>query len=150
MTIHGAKGLEWPVVVIPDLARRFPWTPSPILFDPDLGAAVDLGGEDGKGVLYHVIAEGKRRAEEAEARRVFYVAPTRARDQLILTSTHEVNGSLSGLTLLAPGLDAAGLGCEVIPFRPEDAVPPELPFSALQSPPACLWAGQLICIACDR
>ena len=138
MTIHGTKGLEWPVVVIPDLARRFPWTPSPILFDPDLGAAVDLGGEDGKGVLYRVIAEGKRRAEEAEARRVFYVAPTRARDQLILTSTHEVNGSLSGLTLLAPGLDAAGLGGGVIPFRPEDAVPPELPVLGPSEPPGLL------------
>ncbi len=138
MTIHGAKGLEWPMVMIPDLARKFPWKPGSVFFDPDLRTAVDLGGEAGKGILYRVIAERKSRVEEAEARRVFYVAPTRARDQLILTSTHEMNGNLSGLTLLAPGLDAAGIKCKAIPFRPEDAVPPELTVPLPSEPPGRL------------
>ncbi|MDP9439921.1 MAG: UvrD-helicase domain-containing protein, partial [Actinomycetota bacterium] len=138
MTVHAAKGMEWPVVVVPDLARVPPWNLSPVLLDPDLGVAVDLGGEDGKGVLYRVLAERKRRAEEAEARRVFYVAPTRARDHLVLTSTHDATGGVCGLALLAPGLALAGLECATVPFLPENAVPPELLIPDPDVPPALL------------
>jgi ATP-dependent helicase/nuclease subunit A len=43
MTIHAAKGLEWPVVVIPDLARAMPSSSSAVAFDPEHGVSVDFG-----------------------------------------------------------------------------------------------------------
>jgi ATP-dependent helicase/nuclease subunit A len=80
MTIHAAKGLEWPVVVVPDLARTMPSSFGAFVFDPELGVAVDFGEEDGEPALHRLIRDKKARLEEGEARRVFYVAPTRARD----------------------------------------------------------------------
>jgi len=129
MTIHAAKGLEWPLVIVPDLARSFPSSSEPILFEPELGVAVeDLGGgeEEGESVLYRVIADRKARGREAESRRLLYVAATRARDHLILTSTEGHTKKLCGLTLLLPGLELAGIECVPELFDPEDARPPDL------------------------
>jgi ATP-dependent helicase/nuclease subunit A len=139
LTIHSAKGLEWPVVVIPDLSRQFPSSSSPVLFDAELGVAVVFGdGEDGEGVLYRLLKNREEKEREAEARRVFYVAPTRARDHLILTSTEWETERLCGLTLLQPGLEAARIECEFVPFLPEDARPPELPSPPPTAPPGLL------------
>jgi ATP-dependent exoDNAse (exonuclease V) beta subunit len=54
MTIHAAKGLEWPVVVVPDLARRYPSQSYPVLFDPELGVAVNFGEDDREPVLHRL------------------------------------------------------------------------------------------------
>lgn len=72
MTVHQAKGLEWPVVFVPALAdRRFPsimtgrvrqWLLSTSLFDAD---------------RYHGSVDAERK--------LFYVAVTRARDGLALS-----------------------------------------------------------------
>lgn len=136
-TVHGAKGLEWPVVFLPDLARRFPNSSSPVFFDPELGIGLDLGdGEES--ALYRVLADKEKRDREAEARRLFYVAPTRGRDLVVLASTEWEAKGLCGLTLLGPGLQKAGIECEGVPFDPEDALPPELPSPLPQEPPYLL------------
>ena len=132
MTIHAAKGLEWPVMIIPDLARGYPSHSASTLFDPELGVAVKFGDDDGEPVLYRLISDRKLRSEEAEARRLFYVACTRARDHLILMSSQAEANRLCGLSLLQPGLELAHIPYTPVPFRPEHAKPPELP---LPSPP---------------
>jgi ATP-dependent helicase/nuclease subunit A len=138
-TIHSGKGLEWPVVVIPDLARTGPNRPPRVLFEPDLGTALDVSGEsEAEPVLYRVILERRKRREAAEARRVFYVAPTRARDHLILSAAEGLSNRQCGLTLLAPGLDAAGAILSPVVFEEEDARPPELPLSEPAEPPELL------------
>ena len=126
MTIHAAKGLEWPVVVIPDLARAMPSSSGTVAFDPELGVSVDFGEENGQPALHRLIRDKKARLEEDETRRVFYVAPTRARDHLILTCTG-LTERLCGLTVLQPGLELAGIHVSPVPFDPSDAQPPELP-----------------------
>src|SRR5690606_8547169 len=40
LTIHGSKGLEWPVVVVADLDRRGPTQGPPVLIDAALGVAL--------------------------------------------------------------------------------------------------------------
>ena len=136
MTIHAAKGLEWPVVVIPDLARAMPSSSSAVVFDPELGVSVDFGEEEGQPALHRLIRDKKARLEEDETRRVFYVAPTRARDHLILTCTG-LTERLCGLTVLQPGLELAGIPVSPVPFDQRDAQPPELP-SPLPAEPAGL------------
>jgi ATP-dependent helicase/nuclease subunit A len=97
MSIHQAKGLEFPIVVLPDLDRKRPGELERVAFDNELGPlvnpVVDLTvGEDGEesesgnclGWTLHRHRE--RLADDAEALRLFYVALTRARDALVLSS----------------------------------------------------------------
>lgn len=138
MTIHAAKGLEWSVVVIPDLARSQPHTSETVYFDPAYGVALKLENEQGetqKPVLYTCLEHLRKQREDAETLRVLYVALTRARDQLILTATDESGGSLSRLVT---GLAAAGISINTIPFNPELAEPPVPPEPPLPQKPHSL------------
>ncbi len=139
VTIHSAKGLEWPMVVMPDLARGIPSSFGAVVIDPDLGVAINFGEEDGgEPALYRLIVDKKARSQEDEARRVFYVAPTRARDHLVLSSTSGQTERFSGLTVLQPGLQRAGVEFVAVPFLLEDAQPPELPSPTPVMPPRLL------------
>jgi ATP-dependent helicase/nuclease subunit A len=137
MTIHAAKGLEWPVVVISDLARAMPSSSGAVVFDPELGVSVDFGEEEGQPALHRLIRDKKARLEEDEIKRVYYVAPTRARDHLILTCTG-LTERLCGLTVLQPGIEMADLPISPVPYRPEDAKPPKLPAPLPAEPPRLL------------
>ncbi len=126
MTIHAAKGLEWSVVVIPDLTRAKPNDSKVVYFDPSCGVALKLEDEQGetiKPVLYVYLEYLRKQQEQTEALRILYVALTRARDQLILTANKENGG---GLELLKPGLTNAEIPINMIPFNPELAKPPVL------------------------
>jgi ATP-dependent exoDNAse (exonuclease V) beta subunit len=90
-TIHGAKGLEWPVVFLCDLDRDMPGgTNAPSLyFDAEDGIGIKLTDGDapeGEQVCgaYECLHEQARRRDLAEEKRVWYVASTRARDRLVL------------------------------------------------------------------
>ena len=103
MTIHGAKGLEWDVVLIPELERAAP-RPEPRLLDweelEDGGGVVlapILGkGQDAAAALNRWIRGLHAARQLAERRRVFYVACTRAREELHLfgAATTDANGSV--------------------------------------------------------
>ncbi|HEY9898058.1 MAG TPA: UvrD-helicase domain-containing protein [Pantanalinema sp.] len=125
MTVHASKGLEWPLVVVPDLARSAPAGRDRVLLDAERGVALGLGKElEGSGdpALFTILKQEQLAREAAEARRVMYVAITRARDYLMLTSTDPRGGSMD---FLSPGFAAAGLVVEAAPFEAEDALPPE-------------------------
>ena len=77
-TLHGSKGLKWPVVVLPDLDRRVRARSDPVLCDPELGVSVDLGDDKERPMLHRLNSNRKAIAEEAELRRLLYVALTRA------------------------------------------------------------------------
>jgi ATP-dependent exoDNAse (exonuclease V) beta subunit len=87
MTIHAAKGLEFPVVVVADLGRQGTTRQPDLLVDGDR-VGIRLVGIDGsseKALAYDEIADARRAAEDAEERRVFHVAVTRAEERLILS-----------------------------------------------------------------
>jgi ATP-dependent helicase/nuclease subunit A len=96
LTVHGAKGLEWPVVLVPDLAKRFN---AGDRARPGLARIADDGGalelvcgpsadeavEDGAIGLRHALAaEDLAARQTAEEARLFYVACTRAAAELHL------------------------------------------------------------------
>jgi ATP-dependent helicase/nuclease subunit A len=127
------------VVVIPDLARGMPSSSGAVVFDPELGVSVDFGEEEGHPALHRLIRDKKARLEEDETRRVFYVAPTRARDHLILTCTG-LTERLCGLTVLQPDLEVANIPVSPVTFDPRDAQPPELPSPSPAEPAGLLLA----------
>jgi len=83
MTIHQSKGLEFPVVIVPDVDRVRHGPLTPVAFTPELGPMIKdsdcCGGFD----LYQ---HAQRSEELAEIYRLLYVATTRAADYLILSS----------------------------------------------------------------
>jgi ATP-dependent exoDNAse (exonuclease V) beta subunit len=155
LTIHAAKGLEFPVVVVCDAGRTSAQAqPDEILCLPDgrLGIKVaDPASGRRVGVFgYDEVREAERAAEDAESRRLQYVAMTRAIDRLIVAgsldpSRRDRSRSLIGWILdrLESGLDRELLelpGGEKILLRldrPSEAPappPPELEQLALFEP----------------
>ena len=90
MTIHGSKGLEFPVVVLADLQKKFNLQDADgtILIDRENGIApraVDAERRIRYPTLVHQIAADHIRQESlSEELRVLYVALTRAREHLVL------------------------------------------------------------------
>ena len=97
LSIHQAKGLEFPVVILPDLDRKSANDRSKVAVDPEMGLVMNLEveAEEGSGKatrnlgwIVHQHLQDER--DEAEALRVFYVATTRARDLLVLSSAADL------------------------------------------------------------
>ncbi len=90
MSIHAAKGLEFPVVCVADLGRM-PNTQTPdLLIDTErIGLRlVRLDGGRSQATLdYEELCEERRRREAQEEERVLYVAMTRARERLLLSGS---------------------------------------------------------------
>ncbi len=91
MSIHQSKGLEFPVVIIPDTQRQLiNHTTFPnICFDPQIGVGLKvrdpLSGGLVKTSIYTQLWEEDKKREIAERKRLFYVAATRARDHLVIS-----------------------------------------------------------------
>lgn len=107
MTIHGAKGLEWDVVIVPGLEKRARVSGGRLLTWNE----VDSDGEGSANlVLAPIIGRGEESRElndwlnsiekmrdAAERKRLFYVACTRAKEELHLFAAPETksDGSIS-------------------------------------------------------
>ena len=92
MTIHNSKGLEFPVVFLCDVAKKFNTDElkDGVLLHPELGVGPKLT-EPGRSVRYPTIAwhAVHRRLEhemKSEQMRLLYVAMTRAKERLFLTA----------------------------------------------------------------
>jgi ATP-dependent helicase/nuclease subunit A len=86
MTVHRSKGLEFPIVALPDAAREAPPQRDAWLARRDHGLALKLrdGAEWVQPAAYQVALAAEQRMERAERERLAYVALTRAQDHLIL------------------------------------------------------------------
>ena len=117
MTIHGAKGLEFEIVIVPDLQagerppskRMLAWLERG-LAEPDgsdeisefLVAPVQPKGAE-RGKAKELVDRVYREREKQEMRRLLYVAATRAREELHLCARPEYKtGKGGGLELADP------------------------------------------------
>lgn len=137
LTVHRAKGLEWPVVGVFDLGRL-----------PNQRAEkVYLTPEDGR--LYHQASKGfaaaraAAKAREAqESYRLFYVAASRARDVLVMTGSiknDKAEGWAKALVLMGLGPDATPANrpdfvLNTHPYRPVAVTPPQPPADGRLAP----------------
>ena len=99
MSIHKSKGLEFPIVILADLARKMNMqdNAAAVLTDEELligGNVVDLASRSYyHGLARRAIIDRKTAQTVSEELRVLYVAMTRAKEQLIMTSCAAHYGS---------------------------------------------------------
>ncbi|WP_292521328.1 exodeoxyribonuclease V subunit beta [Methanoculleus sp.] len=89
MTVHAAKGLEFPIIVLPDLGETPRSDGSTIMVEDGLllGVSIPNQANDHKREetpILQILKDNHRQKEEAERKRLFYVAVTRAKDHLLL------------------------------------------------------------------
>jgi ATP-dependent helicase/nuclease subunit A len=94
MTIHNAKGLEFPIVFLPYLHSRLRvydarkvWN----TLDKELGIGIGLPDQTFKQPIVELIKLRRNDKDDDEEKRIFYVAMTRARDHLVLSASHQNN-----------------------------------------------------------
>ena len=159
MTIHAAKGLEFPVVCVPDLSRSTPGERGAVAVGPDGEVGLRLRDARGRsldGPVYARLAEAGKEADEAEGDRVAYVAWTRARDRLLLGGWlggrrgGELPRVLARLGIAGAGLepgtsdvDVAGAPVRVHVHPAVDEPPPAAPAAPVEEPAEPLPEGQL-------
>jgi ATP-dependent helicase/nuclease subunit A len=101
MTVHAAKGLEFPIVVVPDMGTSFQFHYPPIMIgDNPLMVGVKVPNPDEnyemtESAVLLTLREQQRQKERAEKERLLYVALTRARDHLFMSGTRPEEAGLS-------------------------------------------------------
>jgi ATP-dependent helicase/nuclease subunit A len=101
MTVHAAKGLEFPIVFLVNLAKGASGPPKPVRVIANAGEKPSVS----IGPFVSDADEADREREKHETRRLLYVAFTRARDRLYLSSVVKEG-------VLVPGRGSLG---EVLP-----------------------------------
>jgi len=125
VTMHSAKGLEWPVVVPVNMATLIVERTGPIATAE--GLLLNLLGEEVAGYAQANDAESDERARERA--RLLYVADTRARDLLVLPR-HSVEGNRHSWSKVCNSrlVDLSAFDhSEFDPKLPERPEPPECP-----------------------
>ena len=88
MTVHGSKGLEFPVVVLTGLNSADRSRAESVIFDRESGRVEVSAGASRQSFAtsgYEAAAESEKKMQGAEAVRLLYVAATRARDHLVVS-----------------------------------------------------------------
>ena len=89
LTVHSAKGLEFPIVFVAALQKGVATGAPVVAFSPRIGLGArwrnPAAGGDKDDVFQHAIREERKQREEEESNRLLYVAMTRAEQHLALT-----------------------------------------------------------------
>ncbi|QBY02413.1 double-strand break repair helicase AddA [Rhodophyticola sp. CCM32] len=90
MSIHGAKGLEAPIVILPDCAQRRSGNQGVRLLEPEGGPLVWPMPKADAPAMMRPAHEAAARAEAEERNRLLYVAMTRAESWLIVAAAGDL------------------------------------------------------------
>ena len=128
MTIHSAKGLEFPVVFVAALHKGV-WKDSPPLaFSPRAGLVArwrdPITGGGLKDLPYAAFSDELKSKEQEEESRLLYVAMTRAKEHLVLSfaATEKGTRNWAAQVVASLGLDL-GRGAARPPQRPAPRAP---------------------------
>jgi ATP-dependent helicase/nuclease subunit A len=128
MTVHAAKGLEFPIVFVPDMGTSFREKYPPIMIGDNplmVGVKVPNPAADyemTESAVLLTLREQQRQKERAEKKRLLYVALTRARDHLFMSGAAPEDAGLSfdlcrsriewiftALSIIPNAVDAGGM-----------------------------------------
>ncbi|WP_281826622.1 double-strand break repair helicase AddA [Jannaschia rubra] len=109
MSVHGAKGLESPVVILPETMKRQEKVPSGIQRLP-CGTPVWMPPVANRSPALHDLVEARAQAEAEERDRLLYVAMTRAESWLIVGAAGDTGKerTSSWHNMVAAGMEARG------------------------------------------
>ncbi|MDX8391104.1 MAG: UvrD-helicase domain-containing protein [Mariprofundaceae bacterium] len=126
LTMHGAKGLQWDVVILPGLGKKQAKTDTPLLAFTDIpvqGGAHPLmavrAAVRRNDMVYNMIQSVEKTREKNESERLLYVACTRAETSLLMfghvseKSGLATSGSLLSL-ILTDGVVGGSFDAEVV------------------------------------
>ncbi len=116
MTIHKAKGLGFDIVIVPGLERSTQGDEQPLLRwveqtrlvgeteqEERAFVVAPIGANGQSSGIYEWIGKQQARRQDDEARRLLYVAATRARKELHLLGTATIKEPKNGTQELSPG-----------------------------------------------
>lgn len=89
LTIHKSKGLQFPVVIIPEMSKDIRSFYPRFLFNKDIGVGVK--SDENRGI-YDYIKSDLDEKDKEEKKRILYVAMTRAKKMLILGNQGKTKG----------------------------------------------------------
>jgi ATP-dependent helicase/nuclease subunit A len=92
MTVHGAKGLQAPIVILPD-TMQVPTTAPHLLWPEDDDILLWAPRADDRDEAATAASERARALQAEEYRRLLYVAMTRARDRLYICGWETARGA---------------------------------------------------------
>jgi ATP-dependent helicase/nuclease subunit A len=127
MTIHKAKGLEFPVVVLADAGYTGGYRSAACYLDEKLGLTLNLSDGEAQPAAFRLAAWREAEQESAEERRLLYVATTRAREKFIVSGNAKLSTAKTspGRLLLSGWLaqlaEVVGLSETQLPDMPTDA-----------------------------
>ena len=107
MTVHGAKGLEAPIVILPDTANRKPSDADEIYISPD-GLPIWKTNADASPPMMQGLRAARKEKAAQESLRLLYVAMTRARSWLIVAGAGIADADGAWHRLVTQGMQAAG------------------------------------------
>lgn len=127
MSIHAAKGLEFPVVVVADLASGGNTGCGEVLVGREerpliamkLPKSLFPGGESAESTSFRTLREAEAAADAEEADRLLYVACTRARDGLIMSASVDPSKPAEGKSDIDRLRRAARIGGPASEIQPE-------------------------------
>lgn len=107
MTVHGAKGLEAEIVILPDTCDRQTRDRDELYLLPD-GPPVWKVGKDASPALFATERAARDQRDAAERLRLLYVAMTRARCWLVVAGAGKASQVECWHNLISAGVEAAG------------------------------------------
>jgi ATP-dependent helicase/nuclease subunit A len=109
MTVHSAKGLEFPVVFVAALHKGIESNPPVVAFSRVYGLGArwrnPAAREDKDDLFQHHIRQERKQREEEESHRLFYVAMTRAEQHLVLSFSGKQPKNWAGVAATALNID---------------------------------------------
>jgi ATP-dependent exoDNAse (exonuclease V) beta subunit len=103
MTVHSAKGLEFPIVFVAALHKGVETNPPVVTFSPRIGLGARWRNpavrEDKDDLFQHQIRQERAERENRESHRLLYVAMTRAEQHLVLSFSGKQIKEWAGLVV---------------------------------------------------
>ncbi|MEO8595725.1 MAG: UvrD-helicase domain-containing protein [Candidatus Solibacter sp.] len=141
MTVHSAKGLEFPVVFVAAIHKGIDSSVPAVAFSRHAGLGArwrnPVTGKEKDDLFQHALRQEWKLREEQESSRLLYVAMTRAEHHLVLSfsTTNRKPENWDKLVIERLGLDPAQPGDAIMPFQTAEGLPWKARIHVVQEPP---------------